>query len=300
MECPKKFFFQYSIHTDEESNVSGDVESVDSLRRHLFIKEVFFYLGQDIKQDATTITEKIFNSRRVESGEIPFGVLGRVAELDFKEYLESYLLPFYSQLAVECKIYKKGKFYSEANKTLDSIIFSTPMIWNESIKADVDLFLLEGDTLYLTWMTTASSIKDKKRILAGFTTFVINQSEQIKKEIKDYFQIESIHLAPAILHFPQNNLPILSKGKLVNYEEEIFRPFWDGLFAYEYPAFPMSADKKSCEYCPVNTVCHGYHTEFVSFLEPEMDRILSETVNQFSPQKTFPEKKEKTPSKTKK
>jgi hypothetical protein len=257
-------------------------------------------LNQDPNLDVSVLIEKIFNLKRVESGEIPFGVLGRVAELDFKEYLESHLLPFYNQLVSECRIYKKGIFYSEANKTLDSIVFSTPIIWNEPIKADVDLFLLEGDTLYLTSLITARSIKDKKRILAGFTAFVVDQSEQIKQEIKDYFQIESIRIAPAILHFPQNNIPLLYKGDLVNYEEEIFQPFWKSLFANEYPAFPISADKKTCEYCPVNTICHGYHTEFLSFLEPEMDKILAATANQFSLQKASPKKNEKPSGKTKK
>ncbi len=300
MDCPKKFFYNYAVQTEEESDVTGDVDSIDALRRHLFIKEVFSYLSQDGTLNASALIEKIFSFERIESGDLPFGVLGKVAELNFKDYLDSYFIPYFHQFADQYKVSKQIQFHSEANKTSDSIIFSTPMLWNELIKADADLLLLEGDTLYLTWITTASKISDQKRIIAGFTAYLINQSEQIKKEIKDYFRLTAFKIAPAILHFPEANEPKFHQGRLVEYSEEIFRPFWNSLFRDQYPAFPMSTDKSTCEYCQMKTVCHAYHFEFIPFLKPEMDRIKEEISAQFTAQTDSAEKKEKIQSKRKK
>ena len=283
MECPKKFFYQYSVDTEEEADVSGELESVSALTRNFNIKELFSYLREDSSLDATSLTKKIFSAKRVESGELPFGVLGKLAELEFKDYLENFFLPFHSELLSENnKIFKKAVFSSEVNKTLDSIVFSTPTIWNESIKANADLLLLERDTLYLTSIVSAKEVKDKNRIKSGLTAFVVNQSEQIKKEIYDLLGVKSVCIAPAILHFPLQSKPSIIRGRTMDYSDDLFLPFWKSLSENQYPAFPIGADKRKCDYCSVKTVCHGYHTEFLSFLEAEMEQIQSVVKDQFA------------------
>lgn len=192
-------------------------------------------------------------------------------------------MPFHSELLSENnKIFKKAVFSSEVNKTLDSIVFSTPTIWNESIKANADLLLLERDTLYLTSIVSAKEVKDKNRIKSGLTAYVVNQSEQIKKEIYDLLGVKSVCIAPAILHFPLQSKPSIIRGRTMDYSDDLFLPFWKSLSENQYPAFPIGADKRKCDYCSVKTVCHGYHTEFLSFLEAEMEQIQSVVKDQFA------------------
>lgn len=299
LECPKKFFYKYSVHTEEESEVTGEIESIDSLQRSIFIREALTLLSEDRTLSAQAITEKVFSRERVEWGELPFGVLGKVARQEFIEYLESSLLPFFNGLLEKFEILKKPVFNKEANKTLNSVVFSSPILWDEPVKADADFLFQDGDNLYLTILVTGKKGNDQnKKILASFISFLINQSDISKNEIKDYFGLASIQIRPAILYFPTDKNPEFSPGENCS-NGDMFKPFWESLFRNEYPAFPITGKKDSCEHCQMRTVCHAYQTDFIPFLESEMQLILSEVKEQFSSKSESKEAKGKSPSKKK-
>lgn len=290
LECPKKFFYQYSVHTEEESEVTGEIESIDSLQRSIFIREVLSLLSKDRTLSAQAIADIIFSRERIEWGELPYGVLGKVAKQEFKEYLESSLIPFFSELSENFKILKKPVFNNEANKTLNSVVFSSPILWDEPVKADADFLFQNGDTLYLTILVTGKKSRDQsKGILASFISYLINQSEISKKEMKEYFGLSSIQIRPALLYIPPDDNPDFLPGENCN-DGNLFKPFWESLFRNEYPAFPITGKKASCEYCQMNTVCHGYQTDFIPFLRSEMELIVSEVAEHFISKKEPKEK----------
>ena len=298
LECPKKFFFEYSVNTDEESNALGELDAIDSLRRHTFIKETLSILLSDPKIDIMELVGKIFNSQRVEMGQIPFGVLGRIAELNFTKYVETQMIPFfYNSILGKFKISQNVFFNSAANKTNQSILFSTPTIWDTPIKAHVDFLMQTGDVVYLTFAASSKDISIKKQIVASFTCLLLNQSELILQELKEFYQLKKVELRPAILHFPIDQEPELQLGQSIQLPDEFFKKFWESLKENQYPAFPISESKGKdiCEYCPVNTVCHGYQTEFQPFLEDEMEQIIKLVTTQFHPttEKSIPSGKKK-------
>ncbi len=279
LECPKKFFFDYSIRAKEEEEELGEIDSVDSLRRHVFIKEVISYLKENSKPDINVLVRKIFNSKRQEFGEIPFGVLGKVAELEFADYIEKEIIPFYFDDLRSYELYENIIFNEEKNKTKNVIVFSSPIVWEQKFKVNVDYIIIQGEVVYLTFLTTSKEIKNKKNILAGFATHLLDKSTLIKEELKKHFQLDKMKLAPAILHFPKNKKPSFIYGANAEIEEDTFKVFWESLKEGKFPASPM--DSSLCEYCPVNTVCYGYQNEFFPFLELERKEIIEKSQKQF-------------------
>ena len=154
-----------------------------------------------------------------------------------------------------------------------------------------------GDVVYLTFAASSKDISIKKQIVASFTCLLLNQSELILQELKEFYQLKKVELRPAILHFPIDQEPELQLGQSIQLPDEFFKKFWESLKENQYPAFPISESKGKdiCEYCPVNTVCHGYQTEFQPFLEDEMEQIIKLVTTQFHPttEKSIPSGKKK-------
>lgn len=281
LECPKKFFFDYSVNTTEEISELGEVDAIDALRRHTFIKEVIPQLLLNPKITSEELVPIIFNSKRIEMGEIPFGILGKIAEIKFREYLDLELIPFLQSIFLsENKILKDIYFNSDAVISKKSNLFSTPILFDAPIKANADLLIQEGNSVYVTLITTSKEVAPKKQIASGMIAYLLNQSETIKQELRDVFQIKQMEINPAILHFPINDAPSLLKGKMGFYSDDLLKPFWDSLHQNYFPASPI-VNSKICEYCPVNTICHGYQTEFQPFLKNEMEQILEVSKKQF-------------------
>ena len=301
LECPKKFFYNYSINSEEEQEILGELESVDSLRRHIFIQEVLYYLQENENIDNGSLVNKIFNSKRKEFGEVPFGLLGKIAEIDFLNYIDNYLVPFYkTELLGKYAVKRNIVFKDDLSKTKDSILFSAPELWGKNFKLNVDFILVQGDTLYLTQMTTSSSIKDKKYLTSGFTVFLLEQSSKIKEELRNYFHLDKIELAPAIIHFSKNEKPVLKLGTKVDFDETILKTFWENMEDGKFPASPIETKPTSiCDYCPVNTVCYGYQNEYFPFLDSERKEFIKQCKSLYSHEPLKLEKKTVAKSKKK-
>ncbi|HMV41356.1 MAG TPA: exodeoxyribonuclease V subunit gamma [Leptospiraceae bacterium] len=271
IHCPKKFFFDYSIQTEEEEETEGDIDSIDSFRWHLFLKEALYNLLEDPSLSAEQLTKKILSPKRVEFGEVPFGVLGKITEFDLLEYLER-VTTIYREIMLKYKIFGKTVFNSKAIKANNSLKFSTLDLPNKQISASADLLLLDGSNLYLTQIITAKDIDDIKKLNVGYTAYLVQNSNG-KEELEKFFKMK-LNIFPAYLHLNRNIEPKLRIDSIEMFSDKIFDPFWAGLVNDKYPPAPYNLTKNGhCKYCSVKTVCHGYHREFVPFLPDEINQI---------------------------
>lgn len=271
IECPKKFFFDYTIQTEEEEDAVGEVDSIDSLRWHTYAKEAFHTLLEHPSITPEQLTERILNPKRIEFGEVPYGVLGKVAAIDLQNYLEQ-LTAFYLEQKSNYKIFGRTIFNSNATQSGKSILFPTLNFGDKSFIANVDLMLLDGDNLYLTNIVTGKEIKRIQMLTVGYTAFAVNQSN-VKLEIEKFLKTK-INIHPAIMHMNRKSKLVIKLGNIENYSEELFEPFWKAFLSDQYPPSPFEeVNQNFCDYCNVKTICHGYHTDFVPFLSDSIAEL---------------------------
>jgi hypothetical protein len=270
LECPKKYLYDTSFSSDSNESI-GELKEFTALNWYqivhklLEIKSVYNYSNP---KDYIDILNQ---SATIEAGEYPYGLLGEVATIILKEYLENYFISFFKNQNFSNIIYRP-LFNSNLKKIDNKPIFSS--IIDDDLgecRMNFDLLIQKETILYLVNLST-SEPKPLKLLELNFNTSLVQKYSQ--KELNEFFKTKDLVIQPAILLVEKVKELFLTETKFEFDKEHPFFKESNQLFKENF--FPAKPFKETlCDYCNFKPNCFGYSKGFEEFLSEDSVLFLN-------------------------
>lgn len=275
--CPKKFFYEYAVRTEEEEEITGEVDSISAFHRHVILKEILTYLLFENNLTPDKILKKVFNKTKQEEGIIPFGILGTIEYDTYRNYIEQELVPF------------KQSLTEEGYRILPSLLGKTePGTY-------YDFLLGRENNLFPISITTSSALKPKTLFTSLFNSFILQKDELILQESKEIYSVKEPFFKPAVFHFPAGDTANFYLLETPESTPDFYDQFLEHLNRNFFPASPILQNDKNktpCSFCPINRVCLGVKSNYEPFDEIENGTTSRDNfIETLKTQKILPVKK---------